>query len=54
MYFVAKILGNEADAIRLFSSLTIDNGKARELLDWQPITTMDEQLGKIVENEKSI
>lgn len=54
MYFVAKILGNETDAIRLFSSLTIDNGKARELLDWQPITTMDEQLGKIVENEKSI
>jgi len=54
MIFVAKLLGKEADAVRLFSSLTIDSGKARNLLDWHPITTMDEQLCKITKNEKNI
>jgi nucleoside-diphosphate-sugar epimerase len=54
MIFVAKLLGKEADAVRLFSSLTIDSGKARNLLDWHPITTMDEQLCKISKNEKNI
>ena len=47
MIFVAKLLGKEADAVRLFSSLVIDSSKARDLLDWHPVTTMDEQLCKI-------
>jgi len=54
MIFVAKLLGKEADAVRLFSSLVIDSSKARDLLDWHPITTMDEQLYKITEHEKNI
>ena len=54
MIFVAKLLGKEADAVRLFSSLIVDSGKARELLDWHPVTTMDEQLCKITANEKNI
>jgi nucleoside-diphosphate-sugar epimerase len=54
MIFVAKLLGKEADAVRLFSSLIVDSGKARNLLDWYPITTMDEQLCKITKNEKNI
>ena len=54
MIFVAKLLGKEADAVRLFSSLTIDSSKARDLLDWYPVTTMDEQLCKITANEKNI
>ena len=54
MIFVAKLLGKEADAVRLFSSLIVDSGKARELLDWHPVTTMDEQLYKITEHEKNI
>jgi len=54
MVFVAKFLGKEADAVRLFSSLVVDSNKARNLLDWHPITTMDEQLCKITENEKNI
>ena len=54
MLFVAKLLGKEADAIRLFSSLTVDSSKARDLLDWHPVTTMDEQLCKITTNEKNI
>ena len=48
MIFVAKLLGKEADAKRLFSSLMIDNSKARDLLNWYPITTIDRQLKKIV------
>jgi len=44
MFFVAKLLGKEADAVRLFSSLIIDNSKARDLLGWHPITTIDKQL----------
>ena len=54
MIFVAKLLGKEADAVRLFSSLVVDSSKARDLLDWHPVTTMDEQLCKITENEKNI
>ena len=47
MIFVAKLLGKEADAVRLFSSLIIDNSKARDLLGWHPITTIDKQLKKL-------
>ena len=54
MIFVAKLLGKEVDAVRLFSSLIVDSSKARDLLDWHPVTTMDEQLCKITENEKNI
>jgi nucleoside-diphosphate-sugar epimerase len=54
MVFMAKLLGREADAIRLFSSLIVDSNKARDLLDWHPVTTMDEQLCKITANEKNI
>jgi nucleoside-diphosphate-sugar epimerase len=54
MIFVARLLDKEADAVRLFSSLVVDSSKARDLLDWQPVATMDEQLCKITKNEKSI
>jgi len=48
MIFVAKLLGKEADAKRLFSSLMIDNSKAKDLLDWHPITNIEKQLKKII------
>jgi len=54
MIFVAKLLGKEADAIRLFSSLSVNSSKARDLLDWHPVTTIDEQLCRITANEKNI
>jgi nucleoside-diphosphate-sugar epimerase len=46
MTFVAKILGKGAVADRLFGSLQVDSSKARDLLGWKPVTTMDEQLQK--------
>jgi nucleoside-diphosphate-sugar epimerase len=33
----------------LFGSLQVDSSKARNLLGWKPVITMDEQLKKIVE-----
>jgi nucleoside-diphosphate-sugar epimerase len=53
MVLVAKLLGKEADAVRLFSSLIVDSSKARDLLDWHPVTTMNEQLCKITKYEKN-
>jgi len=44
---VATLVGKQAVADRLFGSLEVDSSKARNLLDWQPIITMDEQLQKM-------
>ena len=52
MIFMAGLLGRKADAIRLFSSLRVDSSKAKELLDWNPKITMDEQLLKIAKAQK--
>lgn len=46
MIFIARFFGKKADAIRLFSSLRIDNSKAKDLLAWKPITIIDKQLKK--------
>ncbi|VAW49756.1 UDP-glucose 4-epimerase [hydrothermal vent metagenome] len=57
MTLVFKWIGKEAVANRLFGSLQVDSSKARDLLGWKPVTTMDEQLYKMVKvsmNEKSI
>ena len=35
-------------ANRLFGSLQVDSSKARDLLGWQPVITMDEQLNQTV------
>lgn len=56
MTFVAKLVGKEDVANRLFGSLQVDNSKARRLLGWKPVITMDEQLKKTAEaylNEKT-
>jgi len=52
MTFVAKLVGKEDVANRLFGSLQVDSSKARELLGWKPVVTMDEQLRKLVEAYK--
>jgi len=49
MTFAAKLLGKEDVAVRLFSSLQVDSSKARDLLGWKPVVTMDEQLKKIAD-----
>ena len=57
MNFAAKLIGKGEVANRLFGSLQVDSSKARDLLGWQPVITMDEQLNKTVatdlKNEKT-
>jgi len=57
MWFSAKLLGKADVAERLFGSLQVDSSKARELLEWKPVVSMDEQLAKTVEayrHEKAV
>jgi len=58
MSFSARLIGKVAAANRLFGSLQVDSSKARNLLGWQPVITMDEQLNKTVavnlKNEKTL
>jgi len=48
MTFFAKLLGKGDVANRLFGSLQVDSSKARDLLGWEPLITMDQQLAKMV------
>ena len=53
MMFAASLIGKEDLAIRLFDSLQIDSTKARELLGWKPVITMDGQLQKIADGYRN-
>jgi nucleoside-diphosphate-sugar epimerase len=58
MSFAARLIGKGDVANRLFGSLQVDSSKTRDLLGWQPVITMDEQLNKTVaadlKNEKTL
>ena len=47
MKLVAKLLGKSDISDRLFGNLQVDNSKARNLLGWEPVVTMEEQLQKM-------
>jgi nucleoside-diphosphate-sugar epimerase len=49
MTFAAKLIGKGDVANLLFGSLQVDSTKARDLLGWKPVVTMDEQLKKTVD-----
>ncbi len=54
---LAKLTGMKRMSDRILGSLQIDNSKAKDLLNWSPITTIDEQLKKMAEtylDEKTI
>ncbi|WP_028486010.1 UDP-glucose 4-epimerase family protein [Thiomicrorhabdus chilensis] len=53
MKVAAKLLDKGAVADRLFGNLQVDSSKARDLLGWQPVITMDEQLAKMAALDKS-
>jgi nucleoside-diphosphate-sugar epimerase len=50
MTFFAKLLGKGDMANRLFGSLQVDSSKTRDLLGWEPVITMDEQLAKMAKD----
>jgi nucleoside-diphosphate-sugar epimerase len=52
MRFVAKLLGKDAVADRLFGSLQLDISKARNLLGWTPPISVDEGLRRTVQGLK--
>lgn len=47
----AGLLGKRAVADRLLGNLQVDATKARALLGWRPVVTMDEQLAKMFEHK---
>lgn len=47
----ASLLGKRAVADRLLGNLQVDATKARTLLGWRPVVTMDEQLAKLFNNK---
>lgn len=47
MTFAARLLGKGAVANRLFGNLQVDSSKARDLLGWKPVVTMDEALERM-------
>ena len=51
--FIANLLGKRDVVERLFGSLQVDSVKARDVLGWKPVITMDEELTKLVEAYKS-
>ena len=46
---VATLIARKDLSDRLFGNLQVDSSKARDLLGWQPVCTMDEQLQKMAE-----
>lgn len=51
MRFAAGLLGKGAVADRLLGSLVVDSLKARDLLGWRPVVSMDEQLQKMARHD---
>lgn len=57
MKFIAKLINKEEMINRLFDSLQVDSSKARDLLGWKPIISMDDQLKITADaylNEKTV
>jgi nucleoside-diphosphate-sugar epimerase len=47
MRMAASLLGKGAAVDRLTGSLVVDDSKARDLLGWAPVVSMQEQLQKM-------
>ena len=52
--FLARLLGKRVVADRLLGSLVIDSSKARDLVGWKPVVSMDEQLKKMALHDTRI
>lgn len=52
--FAAGLLGKGAVADRLLGSLVVDSSKARDLLGWRPVVSMDGQLQKMARHDARV
>jgi nucleoside-diphosphate-sugar epimerase len=50
----AKLIGKSAMSNRLLGSLEIDSSKARQMLGWHPVVSMDDQLKKMALHDSII
>lgn len=48
-----RLIGKKSLATSLLRNLMVDNSKAKQILKWQPIITMDEQLEKMADFDKN-
>jgi len=51
MRIFAKLFGKGDVADRLFGNLQLDSSRARKLLGWEPVITMEDQLKKMAEHD---
>ena len=49
LFALACLAGNQSKVAHLLCSLRVDSSKARDLLGWRPVITMDEQLKKMAD-----
>lgn len=49
--YAAYLVGMSSSADRLLGSLVVDTTKAREMLGWRPVTSMEEQLKKMARHD---
>ncbi len=54
MRFGLRLIGMRAWADRLLGPLQVDSSKARDLLGWRPVVTMDEQLRKMARHDSAL
>ncbi|AFI83937.1 epimerase [Methylophaga nitratireducenticrescens] len=53
MIFFAKLAGKQNITDRLFGNLQININKSNQLLGWQPVTSMEQQLNKMAELDRN-
>jgi nucleoside-diphosphate-sugar epimerase len=49
--FFAFLFGKKMIVDRLFGTLQVDNSKAKKLLGWKPVISMEEELKKMFEKD---
>jgi nucleoside-diphosphate-sugar epimerase len=50
MKFGARLLGVTSKSEQIFGNLEVDSSKAQELLHWVPLETMEQAMGKLINN----
>jgi nucleoside-diphosphate-sugar epimerase len=52
LMFVAELLGKKEKALKIIGNLQVDSSKARQLLNWKAVTSMEKTLAEMAELDK--